>query len=73
MYYNPNYQNFNSDDRQFFVPFLLGGLAGSAVVGLSRPRPVYVNNPYPRPPYQPYPPYRPYGPGYYNYQGGGFY
>ena len=42
----------------FFVPFLLGGLAGGAVVGVSRPRPVYVNPPMygPRPmPY--YPPY----------------
>lgn len=61
-------------DRIFWAPFLLGGLGGAALVGLSRPRPVYVNqpyNPYPsNPPYAPYPPYRPYGGGYgssYNY------
>lgn len=48
------------DDRfgGFAIPFLLGGLGGAAVVGLSRPRPVYVNpSPYPYPPY----------PNYYNY------
>lgn len=49
-----NYQN-TYDDRfgGFFVPFLLGGLGGGAVVGLSRPRPVVVN-PYPYPYYRPY-------------------
>lgn len=70
-----NYIN-NNDDRFFFpaFPFLLGGLTGGALVGLTRPRPVFVNSPTPYPPsYQPYPPYRPYGPGYYNYQSGGFY
>ena len=60
-----------------FFPFLLGGLAGGALVSASRPRPVYVNPPQyaPYPPYNPYPPYRPYvGPGgYYNYQSGGYY
>lgn len=70
-----NYKNYNNEDRQFFVPFLLGGLAGAGLVGVSRPRPVYVNSPtpYPRPyPYQnPY--YRPYGGGYYNYSSGGYY
>lgn len=60
MYSNYYYQN---GDRQFFIPFLLGGLAGSAVVGLSRPRPVYVNSPYA---YQPYP----NNPYYYNSYGG---
>ncbi len=35
------YQEFYQGDRQFFVPFLLGGLAGGAAVGLSRPRPIY--------------------------------
>ena len=69
MYYNtPNFNN----DRQFFVPFLLGGLAGSAVVGLSRPRPVFVN----QPPYYPMPYPRPYPynqGGYYNYSSGGYY
>lgn len=67
----------NNGDRIFFpfFPFLLGGLAGGAIVGASRPRPVFVNSPTPYPPYpQPYPPYRPYGPGgYYNYQSGGYY
>lgn len=60
------YQRYNYyDDRfgGFFVPFLLGGLGGAAVVGLSRPRPVYVN-----PPYYPYPPMTPYMGSYpYNY------
>lgn len=37
MYLN-YYQNTN---RGFVVPFLLGGLAGGAAVGLSRPRPIY--------------------------------
>lgn len=68
MYYR-NY-SYTDGNRQFFVPFLLGGLAGSALVGFSRPRPVYVNSPAQ---YNPY--YRPYyGPGnYYNYSGGGYY
>lgn len=59
MYYNP-YNNYYQNDERFgfFVPFLLGGLAGSAVVGLSRPRPVYVQpNYYPRPYYGNYYPY----------------
>jgi len=54
---NPYYNNQVSDNRfgGFFVPFLLGGLAGSAVVGVSRPRPVYVTPaPMPRPYYYPY-------------------
>lgn len=68
MYYNNQYE-----DRQFFVPFLLGGLAGAGIVGVSRPRPVYVNPPAQAPyPYQPYNPY--YRPtGFYNYQGGAYY
>ena len=85
MYYNninPNINpNFNSNDRVFFpfFPFLLGGLAGGALVSASRPRPVFVNPPlyapYPPRPYTPYPPYRPYGNpgGYYNYSSGGYY
>jgi hypothetical protein len=50
MYYNNI--PYNNGDR-FLVPFLLGGLAGGAVVGLSRPRPVYVNQatPYSQGPY----------------------
>ena len=45
MYYN----NFGRDNRfgGFFVPFVLGGLVGGAAVGVSRPRPVYVNPGYP--------------------------
>lgn len=53
--YNPNFNNERFGG--FFVPFLLGGLAGSAIVGVSRPRPVYVNPapyPYPRPYYNSY-------------------
>ena len=44
-----SYPFYGNDQRfgGFFVPFLAGGLVGSAVVGLSRPRPVYVNQPYP--------------------------
>ncbi len=64
--YNDYYVVMPNGDR-FIVPFLLGGLGGAAVVGLSRPRPVYVNPAYPS-----------YGPGYYPrpypapYQGGGY-
>jgi hypothetical protein len=49
--YNNNYQGYNTfpnyknQDRQFLFPFLLGGLGGAAIVGASRPRPVYVNSP----------------------------
>lgn len=64
MYHNNLYPSFNTpiyhndlmyDDRfgGFVVPFLLGGLGGAAIVGLSRPRPVVVN-PY-TPQYNPYP------------------
>ena len=72
------YNNINNyeGDRQFFVPFLLGGLAGAGLVGVSRPRPVYVNapaqNPYPRPYYPQYNPYHKPS-GYYNYSSGGYY
>ena len=52
-----------NDDR-FLFPFLLGGLAGGAVVGLSRPRPVFVN-PVPRPYYGSYYNYYPYYQNYY--------
>ena len=74
MYNYPYNTTQNNGDRFFFpiFPFLLGGLAGGAIVGASRPRPVFVNSPAP---YPPYPPYRPYGTpgGYYNYQSGGYY
>lgn len=75
MYNNGYPYNINNEDRIFFpfFPFVLGGLAGGALVSATRPRPVFVNSPSPYPPYQPYPPYRPYGPGYYNYQSGGYY
>lgn len=58
MYYNYNYRGYPNNDNRFVFPFLLGGLAGGALVGVTRPRPVYVNNPG----YQPYPsyPYYPY-------------
>ena len=63
MYYPNNnmmYNGMNNGDRifPFAVPFLLGGLTGAAVVGVSRPRPVYVNSGYPYGPYPYYP--RPY-------------
>lgn len=55
--YNPNIYNtvpvYNDRFGGFVVPFLLGGLGGAAVVGLSRPRPVYFNPYYPS--YNPYP------------------
>lgn len=61
MYYYPNSNNYNSNnDRQFLFPFLLGGIGGAAIVGASRPRPVFVNPPY----YNNYPSYG------YNYYGG---
>ncbi len=56
------YRNYN-DERfgGFIVPFLFGSLAGGAAVGLTRPRPVYVNPGYMPQPYfyNPYY-YRPY-------------
>lgn len=62
MYYNyylrdGRYPVNNNRFGGFFVPFLLGGLVGGAAVGVSRPRPVYVNP-------APYPYYGP-GPFYY--------
>ncbi|MBD9115236.1 hypothetical protein EGP95_05580 [bacterium] len=53
--YNPYLRNnlYYQDRFGFVVPFLLGGLGGAAVVGLSRPRPVYYTP-------QPYPNYNPY-------------
>ena len=46
MYYNYNYDYRNQNGNRFVFPFLLGGLAGGALVGVTRPRPVYVNGPY---------------------------
>lgn len=58
------YMARNNYNRTGFVfPFLVGALSGGAAVGLTRPRPVYVN---PAPygmPYQQYPYYSGY---YYN-------
>lgn len=69
-----NYNDYylvRDGDRYFWVPFLLGGLGGAAVVGLSRPRPVYVNPSYPS--YPPYPPRPyPYGPGGSGYSSSGY-
>ena len=57
--------NSNVNDRQFIVPFLLGGLAGGAAVGLTRPRPIY--NVAPQGGYAPYrPPYYGGAPFYQN-------
>ena len=65
------YQYYNNQDRQFLVPFLLGGLGGAAIVSTTRPRPVYVNPPQNFYPPAPYPNFGP-GPGFpggygYNY------
>ena len=39
-----NYPYYQYDqNRGFWVPLILGGLGGAAIVGASRPRPVYVN------------------------------
>jgi len=64
----PMYTKYQSGDRQFLFPFLLGGLAGGAAVSVSRPRPIYNVAPQPYPPYPPFPP--PARPYYYNSYGG---
>ena len=64
---NPRDIRYNND-RFFLFPFLLGGLAGGAAVGLTRPRPIYnvAPQPYPTPYYQSsYSYYRPMGYPYY--------
>ena len=58
------YQNRNITNKQgdrIIFPFLLGAVTGGAAVGLTRPHPVYVNQPY----YVP----NPYGPSYYGNYG----
>lgn len=40
------YNYYKQNDRYFLVPFLLGGLAGGAIGAYSKPRPVYVTQPY---------------------------
>ena len=71
MYYNYNYRGYPNNDNRFIFPFLLGGLAGGALVGVTRPRPVYVNSyqPYPNYPYYPYNnmPHGAYSNSYYGY------
>lgn len=52
-------------DRQFFIPFLLGGLAGGAAVGLTRPRPIYNVAPQGNPGFNPYAPAGNYSYSYY--------
>lgn len=66
MYYNYNYGYGYRDvnGNRFVFPFLLGGLAGGALVGVTRPRPVYVNGPAYQQPYPYYygnPNYMPHG------------
>ena len=53
------------ENDRFIVPFLLGGLAGGAAVGLTRPRPIY--NVAPNYGYPPFNPYRPVGGYSYSY------
>ena len=55
----------NQEGDRLIVPFLLGAVTGGAAVGLTRPRPVYVNQPY----YGP----RPYPTGYGHYSNYGYY
>ncbi len=69
MYPNKNVQikwvGKPNQDR-FIVPFLLGGLAGGAAVGLTRPRPIYNVGPQGGyPPFNPYAPYANYSYSYY--------
>ena len=67
MYPNKNYQIMpvNNNER-FLFPFLLGGLAGGAAVGLTRPRPIYNVAPYQNNiGYNPYYPYGNYSYSYY--------
>lgn len=63
--FNNDYYLIRDGDRVFWAPLLLGGLGGAAIVGLSRPRPVFVNPAYPNYGYG-------YGPGYYPYRPGGY-
>ena len=65
-YYGPNYNAIN-EDRQFLFPFLVGAVTGGAAIGLTRPRPVYVNPPYYYPRPYGYYNYGYYNPGYYPY------
>lgn len=42
-YSNSDLPLYGNGERYFLIPFLGGALAGSAAVGLTRPRPFYVN------------------------------
>ena len=44
---------YRNDDR-FIFPFLVGAVTGGAAIGLTRPRPVYVTQPYYGVPYNYY-------------------
>lgn len=62
--YHNQKSTFDNQDRQFLFPFLVGAVTGGAAIGLTRPRPVYVNQP---PYYGPRPGYGYYSSyGYYN-------
>ena len=63
MYPNKNYQVMPVGGDRFLFPFLLGGLAGGAAVGLTRPRPIYNVAPYQG--FNPYYPYANYSYSYY--------
>ena len=70
--YPNNFMRRPNGERQFFLPFLLGGLAGGAAVGLTRPRPIYNVAPYQNYGFNPYRPagnysYSYYVPGPYHY------
>lgn len=66
MYNSFSRGNYGYDNRTGFVfPFLVGAVTGGAAVGLTRPRPIFVNPGYTMP-YQPYQPY-PYYSNYYGY------
>ena len=65
-YKSPRPTPLARNDRQFIVPFLLGGLAGGAAVGLTRPRPIVNAAPYYGAPYN-YNPYYPAGSYSYSY------
>ena len=71
MYYNYNYRGYPNNDNRFVFPFFFFCLAGGALVGVTRPRPVYVNSyqPYPIYPYYPYNnmPHGAYSNSYYGY------
>ena len=57
-----NQQMVKQDGDRIIFPFLLGAVTGGAAVGLTRPRPVFVNQPYYYGPH-------PYGYGYYGNYG----